>query len=50
MNCYSVEAEIEIYDIYQRRIIECGRALAEHLKKFADKVPQRTHQEELKSG
>ena len=38
-----------MYDIYQQRIAECDRELAEHLKRFADKVPQRPVKEGPKS-
>ena len=42
---FVLKQEVEMYDIYQQRIAECDRELAEHLKKFADRVPPRPAKE-----
>ncbi len=38
---FVLKQEVEMYDIYQRRIAECDRELEAHLKRFADNVPQK---------
>jgi transposase len=34
---FVLKQEVEMYDAYQRRIVECDRELEAHLKRFADK-------------
>src|ERR1700726_910065 len=43
---FLLKQEMEMYDIYQRRIAECDQELAEHLKSFADNVPPQLTEEE----
>jgi transposase len=43
---FLLKQEMEMYDIYQRRIAECDQELAEHLKSFADNVPPKLTEEE----
>src|SRR6202163_1418027 len=43
---FLLKQEMEMYDIYQRRIAECDQELAEHLKSFADNVPPKPAEEE----
>jgi transposase len=38
---FVLKQEVEMYDTYQQRIVECDRELAEHLKTFADRYPQK---------
>jgi transposase len=40
--------EVEMYDIYQRRIAECDQQLQKHLAGFADTVPPRAKEEPQK--
>ena len=46
---FVLKQEVEMYDIYQQRIAECDRELAEHLKVFADRYPQKLPEQESKS-
>ena len=36
---FVLQQEVTMYDAYQQRITECDQALEQHLKRFADKVP-----------
>ena len=36
---FVLQQEIEMYDIYQRRVAECDQELQKHLRAFADTVP-----------
>src|SRR5215831_3743973 len=42
---FVLKQEVSMYDTYQQRIVECDRELAEHLNKFADRVPPRPTKE-----
>src|SRR5215469_6651355 len=46
---FVLKQEVQMYDIYQQRIGECDRELAEHLKVFADRYPQKLPEKESKS-
>jgi transposase len=43
---FVLKQEMEMYDIYQRRIAECDKELEGHLKSFADNVPSKLTKEE----
>jgi transposase len=43
---FVLKQEMEMYDIYQRRIAECDKELEGHLKSFADSVPSKLTEEE----
>jgi hypothetical protein len=43
---FVLKQEMEMYDIYQRRIAECDKELEGHLKSFADNVPSKLTEEE----
>ena len=56
---FVLQQEVAMYDAYQQRIVECDQQLEQHLKGFADKVPDTaangepsltTPQRELRSG
>ena len=36
---FVLQQEVEMYDIYQQRIVECDQQLQKHLTRFADTVP-----------
>jgi transposase len=40
-----LQQEIEMYDIYQRRVAECDQQLQKHLTRFADTVPAKANEE-----
>jgi transposase len=42
---FVLQQEVEMYDIYQRRIAECDQQLQKHLAGFADTVPPRAKEE-----
>ena len=35
---FVLKQEVEMYDVYQRRIAECDQELEAHLKSFSDKI------------
>jgi transposase len=45
---FVLQQEVEMYDIYQRRIAECDQQLQKHLAGFADTVPPRAKEEPQK--
>jgi transposase len=45
---FVLQQEVEMYDVYQRRIAECDQQLQKHLASFADLVPPQPPQEEAK--
>ena len=42
---FVLQQEIELYDIYQRRVAECDQQLQQHLTRFADTVPPQAKEE-----
>jgi transposase len=46
---FVLKQEMEMYDIYQRRIAECDKELEGHLKSFADNEPSKLTEEEPRS-
>jgi transposase len=47
---FVLKQELEMYDTYQRRIAECDRELAAHLKTFAHKILPKKREEEPVEG
>jgi len=45
---FVLQQEVEMYDIYQRRIAECDQQLQKHLASFVDIIPSPTSQVEPK--
>ena len=45
---FVLQQEVEMYDVYQRRIAECDQQLQKHLASFADPVPPQPPQGEAK--
>jgi transposase len=43
---FVLEQEVEMYDVYQRRIAECDQQLQKHLTSFADTVPSQAKEGE----
>jgi transposase len=46
---FVLQQEIEMYDVYQRRIAECDQQLQKHLTSFADTVTPQAKEEEPKN-
>jgi transposase len=47
---FVLQQEVEMYDTYQQRIIECDRELERHLQSFSDKVSSRPPEVEQETG
>jgi transposase len=45
---FVLRQEVDMYDVYQRRIAECDQELQKHLARFADTVPSHAKEEETK--
>jgi len=45
---FVLHQEVEMYDVYQRRIAECDQQLQEHMASFADTVPPQAKEGEPK--
>jgi transposase len=45
---FVLHQEVEMYDVYQRRIAECDQQLQEHMTSFADTVPPQAKEGEPK--
>src|SRR6266550_1278699 len=43
-----LQQEVDMYDVYQKRIAECDQELQKHLARFADTVPSQAKGEETK--
>jgi transposase len=44
---FVLHQEVEMYDVYQRRIAECDQQLQEHMASFADTIPPQAKEGEL---
>jgi transposase len=45
---FVLQQEVDMYDVYQKRIAECDQQLQKHLARFADTVPAQTREEAKK--
>ena len=45
---FVLQQEVDMYDVYQKRVAECDQQLQKHLARFADTVPEQTKEEAKK--